>query len=234
MAEKAEKKAFLLYYDWETLFDSLDNNEEAGELIKALFAFAKRGEITEFSGALKMAFIVMSQQLARDCDKWDKIKEKRREAINKRWQKEKDTKDTNEYNCIQMNTNEYKSIQTDTNDTVTVNVNDTVNDTVNVNVNGNVINNMDDKSSSAPAKTVKRFEKPSLDEVKAYCQERHNSVNAERFVDYYEANGWKVGKNPMKDWKAAVRTWEKNGYSNDSKSKDDADIDKYKFVINKF
>lgn len=50
---------------------------------------------------------------------------------------------------------------------------------------------------------------PTLDEVKAYCNERGNSVDPERFIDYYTANGWKVGKNPMKDWKAAVRTWER-------------------------
>ena len=50
---------------------------------------------------------------------------------------------------------------------------------------------------------------PTLDEVKAYCNERNNSVDPERFIDYYTANGWKVGKNPMKDWKAAVRTWER-------------------------
>ena len=41
-----------------------------------------------------------------------------------------------------------------------------------------------------------------------YCQERGNSVNAQRFVDFYAAKGWKIGQNPMKDWKAAVRTWE--------------------------
>lgn len=50
---------------------------------------------------------------------------------------------------------------------------------------------------------------PTLDEVKAYCNERNNRVDPERFIDYYTANGWKVGKNPMKDWKAAVRTWER-------------------------
>lgn len=231
MAEKTEKKAFLLYYDWENLFDSLDTNEEAGELIKALFAFAKRGEITEFSGALKMAFIFMSQQLSRDCEKWDNVKEKRREAANKRWDKQKNA---NAYNCIQMNANECKSMQSNANDAVNVNVNDTVTDTVNVNVNDTVINNMDDKSSSVPTKTVKRFVKPTLEEVQAYCQERHNSLSAERFIDYYEANGWKVGKNPMKDWKAAVRTWEKNGFSNEKQDKNETDIDKYKFVINKF
>lgn len=59
----------------------------------------------------------------------------------------------------------------------------------------------------------KRFVPPTLEEVKAYCKERNNNVDAERFVDYYTSNGWSVGKNKMKDWKAAVRTWEKNSFS---------------------
>ena len=53
------------------------------------------------------------------------------------------------------------------------------------------------------------FRKPTVEEVKAYCFERDNGVNASAFVDFYEAKGWKIGKNPMKDWRAAVRTWEK-------------------------
>ena len=53
-----------------------------------------------------------------------------------------------------------------------------------------------------------RFEKPTLDDVRSYATERgYTSFPAERFIDYYTANGWKVGKNPMKDWKAAVRSW---------------------------
>lgn len=59
----------------------------------------------------------------------------------------------------------------------------------------------------------KRFQPPTLSEVRAYCQERQNNVDAERFIDYYTSNGWKVGKNPMKDWKAAVRTWERQGWN---------------------
>ena len=59
----------------------------------------------------------------------------------------------------------------------------------------------------------KRFCPPTLEDVKAYCSERNNSVDAERFFDYYSANGWVQGKDkPIKDWKACVRTWEK-GYT---------------------
>ena len=53
-----------------------------------------------------------------------------------------------------------------------------------------------------------RFSPPTVEEVETYCRERKNSVNAQRFVDFYTSKGWQVGKNPMKDWKACVRTWE--------------------------
>ena len=68
--------------------------------------------------------------------------------------------------------------------------------------------------SSAKSTTTKRkrFEKPTLSQITQYCLERNNCVNAEQFYDYYESNGWKVGKNAMKDWKACVRTWERNEY----------------------
>lgn len=74
-----------------------------------------------------------------------------------------------------------------------------------------------DTEKEKPQGKAKRFTKPTLAEVQAYCMERGNNVDAEHFYDYYEANGWKVGKNSMKDWKASVRTWERNGY--DSKTK---------------
>ena len=53
-----------------------------------------------------------------------------------------------------------------------------------------------------------RFVKPTLEEVQAYCEERQNGIDPQAFIDYYTSNGWKVGNSPMKDWKAAVRTWE--------------------------
>lgn len=54
------------------------------------------------------------------------------------------------------------------------------------------------------------FKKPTLEEVSAYCRERRNTVDPKRWYDHYSSNGWRVGKNPMKDWKAAVRTWERS------------------------
>jgi hypothetical protein len=56
----------------------------------------------------------------------------------------------------------------------------------------------------------KNFTPPTLEEVKAYCNERNNKIDAERWYDFYSSKGWMIGKNKMKDWKAAVRTWEKS------------------------
>ena len=74
-------------------------------------------------------------------------------------------------------------------------------------------------SSASTTTKRKRFEKPTLSQITQYCLERNNNVNAEQFYDYYESNGWKVGKNSMKDWKACVRTWERNGYDRPIKKK---------------
>lgn len=71
-------------------------------------------------------------------------------------------------------------------------------------------------NSDKPTRT--RFIPPSREEVQAYCLERKNNVDAERFIDYYTSNGWMVGKNKMKDWKASVRTWERNGQSTTQKA----------------
>jgi len=67
---------------------------------------------------------------------------------------------------------------------------------------------------SPPKKATTIFTKPTLQEVRAYCLERSNRVNAEQFIDHYESCGWMVGRNRMKDWKAAVRTWERNDFGN--------------------
>lgn len=96
--------------------------------------------------------------------------------------------------------------------------------------NNNTINNNEDIEEKPKRK---RFVPPTLEEVRVYCIERNNNVDAERFIDYYTANGWQVGKNKMKDWKAAVRTWERNGYSNQKPTSgniptdDDYDFSKY-------
>ena len=76
-----------------------------------------------------------------------------------------------------------------------------------------------EECADAPLSSSKRFSAPSLDEVRAYCEERKNGIDAEAFVDFYTAKDWMVGKNKMKDWRAAIRTWERRDDSSGAKPK---------------
>ena len=67
----------------------------------------------------------------------------------------------------------------------------------------------DSKGESVRGEKSKRFYPPTLDEVKQYCEERKNNIDPMAFIDFYSSKGWMIGKNRMKDWKAAVRTWER-------------------------
>jgi len=80
-----------------------------------------------------------------------------------------------------------------------------VNENENVNENGN-----EERGPGETPARNKSFVKPLLEDVAAYCQERRNGIDPAAFIDHYEANGWMVGKNRMKDWRAAIRTWERS------------------------
>lgn len=68
--------------------------------------------------------------------------------------------------------------------------------------------NIKEKTPSESKRKV--FVPPTVDEVRAYCTERRNGIDPQSFVDFYESKGWVVGKSPMKDWRAAIRTWERS------------------------
>lgn len=67
--------------------------------------------------------------------------------------------------------------------------------------------------SNPPKPKTTRFVKPTVEEIEAYCKERNNRIDPEEFFNHYEGNGWKVGSNSMKDWKAVIRTWEKRDFN---------------------
>ena len=93
------------------------------------------------------------------------------------------------------------------------------------------VNNIGDiPQAESPPSAKKRtvFKPPTIEEVRAYCLELGNSVDAERWHNHYSSNGWMVGKTKMVDWKAAVRTWERNGYDRDRRpaATSDPELDK--------
>lgn len=74
--------------------------------------------------------------------------------------------------------------------------------------------------------SIGRFAPPSFEQVSEYCAERSNGIDPQAFIDFYESKGWMIGKNKMKDWKAAIRTWEQR--SNAPKKEDnDKEIRKH-------
>lgn len=117
----------------------------------------------------------------------------------------------------------------DLNDTVRKIINMYENDLENDNDNDNdnEVSYHDSYNDSLKNKKSKRFIKPSIDDIQNYCNERNNNVDANKFYNYYESVGWKVGKNPMKDWKAAIRTWERNNFDNNPKKGQDINITQF-------
>ena len=108
--------------------------------------------------------------------------------------------------------------QNDTQDNTQSNTqNDTQDNTQSENI--NKLKHKQETKTINKEKNIKKekFVKPTIDEIKKYCIERKNNINPEQFYDFYEAKGWKVGNNAMKDWKACVRTWERrNGNTSTS------------------
>lgn len=199
----ADKKSFVLYCDYRKHF-SLLSPEEQGCLIMAIFEYVETGAEPVLEAMPLMAFSFIRAQLDRDIDKYQEICRKRKEAGSKGGRPPKayagGENQTKAKKPNGFSENQTKAKKPD-NDTANVNVNETVNETV--------IYNRGNSDESPQKKTASRFIPPTIEDVRAYCIERGNGVNPEAFVDFYASKGWMVGKNKMKDWKAAIRTWEK-------------------------
>ena len=68
-----------------------------------------------------------------------------------------------------------------------------------------ISNDIDDSN-----KRKAKFVKPTIEDIRCFCEERNNGIDADEFFNFYESKGWVIGKSPMKDWKACIRTWERN------------------------
>ena len=87
-----------------------------------------------------------------------------------------------------------------------------------------ILKNLKDNNTIVNNNTTYSNKKPSVEEIKQYCLQRNNGIDAEQFFDFYESKNWYVGKNKMKNWQAAIRTWEKRKTKT---SKIDAQLDNY-------
>lgn len=190
------KNSFVLYTDYKQHIDLLSVEEKA-QLLDAIFGYAEGNEI-ELDGATKMAFSFIKAQMDRDNEKYQETCDKRRAAGAKggapagNTNAKKQAKQAN--GCLNKQNNQKQAKQPDTdNDTDTDNDND--------------IKEKESKKKSAD-KPHRSFVPPTVEEVSEYCESRKTNIDPQAFVDFYASKGWFVGKNKMKDWRAAVRTWE--------------------------
>lgn len=183
------EKGFYIFFDWLDRLKELASDESM-KIIQAIGNYYRDGtDPTEnFDGTIKIVVALMFDQIKRGESK----AEEQRQKANARWKRETISNEQ----CQAMPSNAVQC-QAMPNDATYNNITD-----------NNITNNSNKENTKEKRK---RFLPPSLEEVREYCYERQNNVNASQFIDFYTANGWKVGKNSMKDWKAAVRTWERNG-----------------------
>lgn len=200
----ADKKSFVLYADYDEHFEEL-TDAELGQLFRSLFTYVNTGAVPEMERTVRMAFSFIRKNLDRDSEKYAETCKRRAEAGKKsgeaRRAKAEAAEQEGTKRTIVQSVQQNEQEGTKRTDTDTETVTDTETDTVTeINNRGN--------SDESPSKKA-RFVPPTVEEVRDYCIERNNFVNPEAFVDFYSSKGWMVGKNKMKDWKAAVRTWEK-------------------------
>lgn len=168
-----------VYFDFEERADEL-NDGEKGRLLLALLRYAVTGVKPTLTGNERFMFATFKGEIDRDIAVYNtKVENGNLGGRPARKETEKNLNKPNETEQKPKATETLKKQET-----------------------RNTISLTRDREKR------QRFTPPSIDEVSAYCRERGNHVNAQTFIDFYSSKGWKVGQNPMKDWKACVRTWE--------------------------
>lgn len=176
------------YYSYRKKLEKL-SDQEVGRLVRSLLEYGETGETEELAGRESIAFDFIADDINRAKAAYEERCAKNQRNIEKRYARQDDT---TVYDGIRTNTNVCETYQTK----------------------DKTKPKDKTKDNSLPPNGVsdtraKRFTPPTLDDVSAYIREHGSNVDAQRFLDFYTAKGWMVGKNRMKDWKAAVRTWEK-------------------------
>lgn len=165
------------------------NDAERGRLFTALLVYSKTGATEKLSGNERFVFPGLRSQIDRDIKSYDEHCRKQSENGKKGGRPPKPT-ESQKTQCFSekpKKANEKEKEKEKEKDKE---------------------KDIEGDSADKPHNRH-RFTPPSANEVRVYCLEQgYSSVDPQRFVDYYTANGWRVGKNPMKDWKAAVRGWE--------------------------
>ena len=186
----ADKKSFVMYESWGAAIEKM-NNEQAGELIKAIYAFQKNPDVVPEDPAIAFVFEIIKQKLEEDNKRYEKVCAARAEGGKKGGRPKANASDKKQMVSEESKKSKCFSEKAKKAD------------------NDNEYDN-DLKENTLEGVKEKRFAPPTLENVSEYCREMgYTNVDAVCFIDFYTSNGWMVGKNRMKDWKAAVRNWDR-------------------------
>ena len=217
-----DKESYMLYRGWNPLFENLPK-EQLGELFYAICCYQSGKEYTIENPLIKGVFEMVLMQFKKDEEKYISNCEAKakngKKGAESRWQDDNNNTSENGKNgkCHSEDGKNGKCYFSH-NEEKTEMAKMAIEEEEEVEEEDKEEVEEEDKEEveveevpTVPKKREarKRFSPPSAAEVREYCRERENAVDAESFVDFYAAKGWKVGNAPMKDWKAAVRTWEK-------------------------
>ena len=186
----ADKKSFVMYESWGAAIEKM-NNEQAGELIKAIYAFQKNPDVVPEDPAIAFVFEIIKQKLEEDNKRYEEVCAARSEGGKKGGRPKANASDKKQMVSEESKKSKCFSEKAKKAD------------------NDNEYDN-DLKENTLEGVKEKRFAPPTLENVSEYCRKMgYTNVDAARFIDFYTSNGWMVGKNRMKDWKAAVRNWDR-------------------------
>lgn len=195
--------------------------EEKGQLFEAILDYGEYGVIPEVDGAVGVAWDFIQQRLDRDTGRYDEKVEQTKYAVAVREAKKKGIQLPPFEKWRPLSDEERERLLSDDNERYP---NST---TISTSNSTSISNSTENKESVAvEPPTRHRFVPPTVDEVRAYCSEKGYSVDPERFVAHYTSNGWRVGKNPMRDWKASVRTWVRKDNPNGRAEKSTGAVEK--------
>ena len=201
-----ERESFIFYRGFYEAISCLEKEQQA-ECYQAIAEYALNGVEVEVSGIVKALFLSFKPQIDANNRKREKGMQNGKKGAEYGKLGGRPKKENPQETPKKPPENPQDNPQKPAN--VNVNVNDNVNANVNDNENVNVNVNVNDNENVVVREKTQRFFPPTLDQVKDYCWQRKNNIDAQKFIDYYTARGWMIGKTKMKDWKAAVRTWER-------------------------
>jgi hypothetical protein len=212
-----DRESFVFHKDWYYAIKKRSPQLRA-EIYDAIMEKVFEGTQKELSEVASVVMDLILPQIDRDTAKWLDIKAKRRESGKRGGL----AKQANATKCYQMLPNDSKSKQNVANLPVSVCVSDSVS------VENDIVLLEEKKDTDVSVKKEsKRFVKPTVEEIKAYIFEKGYTFDAEAFFAFYESNGWKVGRNPMKNWKMACTTWAKNRNNNNGYGRAKTNTEKF-------